>query len=117
MSDEQTDQQTQAPPVTAAPVPAAAPAPVHVNPAVPDWGVAMSRKIDELASSVAKMPEYTVNAIREATQPARQPAAPAKKDQAAAGAAPPKEEPKQAASADEQTPGKKKSFADWWFGG
>lgn len=110
MADSDQQVQTQPPEQqSSAPAPSA---PTHNE--MPTWATDLHKRMDELAGAVAKLPEQAVNAVREATQPARPP-----RQRSAPKTAVPKTEPAEqpkAADTDTSQPGKSGGFAQWWFG-
>ena len=84
---------------------------------MPDWATALQAQVTELAGVVAKLPETTVNAVREATQPAKQPPTPRARAPRQPAADPPPAAPAPTPPPpDGQQPGRRKTFAERWFG-
>lgn len=114
--DQQVQAQQQETPAQTTSQPAAAPTTSQSG--MPEWAIELQRQVNDLGATVAKLPEATVNAVREATQPARQPRQRSTTTRTAT-----KTETKTEAQApasdsgvDTAQPGKTGSFADWWFG-
>lgn len=66
-----------------------------------------ARSLQELRTEIQALPERIVNGIREATQPPRQPTN--------SGAGSGNGGTPTGGEGNNATPGKRKSFADWWF--
>lgn len=114
-----TDQQgtdQQQPPASPPPAPAPVPAPPAQD-GMPAWATDLQRQLNELGATVAKLPETTVNAVREATQPAKQPRQRTATKTAGTQSETRTEPPPTEQQSDSNSPGKSKSFGDWWFNG